>query len=308
MSMTARIGNAITQFFDVETDKKARNEAKNTYTITSDPSKKMLKVVSASGVKNVLVLRHLEYETAVWAVKPTTAKSTQGIGVTVNLFGYTAQGVPVSLWNIETKEKLAPAKTDKNGLANFTISSEKPLTMNVVAGLGENYAPLFPTTNPFADIQTATFWYVVVKATALNDKWPRYIGRSYGEPLPHKFWVEKPETVLGILGVKTTFADLVPAFGPQSLYYEVGISAYCNTADPFPSKEECCKPENSAWWDVKVYATNKQEEVNDVLQGRKGFIGGDKINLDYHVRYIITPTGITFGGRYLVKRRCPWEV
>ncbi|RLI98060.1 MAG: hypothetical protein DRP00_02830 [Candidatus Aenigmatarchaeota archaeon] len=276
--------------------------------ITSEPTKG-LKILSMSPSKNVAVLKRLEYEKAYTAVKPTTSPAQQGITITASIFGFPLPKTKVSLFNLETGQKLGVVETDENGIAHYNINTNEPTSFSIVAGIGDTgRPPLFPMTNPLADIKPFTTWLIVVKATAISDRWARFIGRSIGEPLPYYFWKEKPRTVLGILGIRFTFADLVPVFGSQSLTYEIGISAYCNTVSPYPTYEECCDPKNAAWWDVKVYATNKKSEVGKVLKGETGYVGGDKINLDYHLKYTITTTGITFDGRYLVKKRCDWEV
>jgi len=290
---------------DLEVLKKEK--VPSTFEIKTEPQKKMLKIVSLSPLSSVATFRHLESaETYYLAAKPTSAPAQQRIRIFAGLFGFPAPNLRVTLWDMNTGNKIAEATTNEDGIADITIAAKDPTSTNIVTGVGDRF-PIMPQLNPFADIQPFTVWYIVVKATSISDRYARFIGRSIGEPLPHIFWREKPRTVIGILGIRFTFADLIPVFGTMSLRYEIGVSAWCSTPSPRPTHEECCRPEYAAWWDVKVYATNRKEEVKDVLAGRKGFVGGDKINLDYHLKYTITTTGITYDGRYLVKKRCAWE-
>jgi len=303
----AKTGIPIQRFEEEDFEMVKRSAGTGEYEILTEPAKKIIKVVCLSPTKNVSTLRHLSYETAWWSIKPSTAPAKQGIRIYAGLRQFPMPNVKISLFNLNTGEKITEATTNEDGYADVELTFRDPADMTVVCGLGDR-VPLLPTVNPFADVQPLAVWFVVVKATAIKDRWARYAGRAIGEPLPYRFWREKPRTVLGVLGIRYTFADLVPVFGSQSLSYEVGVSAYCDTPDPSPTHEECCAPENAAWWDVKVYATKNPKNVKDVLQGKSGLVGGDRINIDYHLKYTITTAGITYDGRYLVKRRCEWEV
>jgi hypothetical protein len=84
----------------------------------------------------------------------------------------------------------------------------------------------------------------------------------------------------------------------------------CNTPEPYPPAEKCCEYAKNTWWQLDVYATNDPTKVKETYDGAN-HIGGDKINLDYHLKYEITKSAVTYKGKYLKKKpdgtiRCPW--
>jgi hypothetical protein len=154
-------------------------------------------------------------------------------------------------------------------------------------------------------------WLIVTKSKNLTDVWARWQGRAFFRGLPYFFWREQPSSVVGLAGREVGYVDLVPCPDGRTIPMELGVSAYCNTPEPYPPAEKCCEYAKNTWWMVEVFATNKREDVAATVKGEANRIGGDKINLDYHLKYTVDSTAVTYKGKYLKqtpegKVRCPW--
>jgi len=222
----------------------------------------------------------------------------------ITAYGKPMSRVTVSLFSGDVV--IAKSETDENGEVSFDLAYSDPGVYNYVAVIGER-KPLILSGNPRAYPFTVTVWLIVTKSRNLTDRWARLQGRSFFRKLPVYFWREMPISVVGLAGRNVGYVDLVPCITGASIPMEIGVSAYCNTPEPYPPKEKCCEYAKNTWWRVDVYATNNPKDVTATLKGEKNHIGGDKINLDYHLKYTITSTGVTFNGKYLKQIRCDWE-
>ena len=269
----------------------------------TEPTKNIIKLLTLDGRKSVASIKYLAYGGGTPYVKPSDKPGTLGLGINASLANFPLSNTDITLFNFETGERIGTIKTDENGKAIYHLSASEPGSGNILAIIGErDKMPLFPTVNPFADIKPFSFWYIVIKATALKDRWARHCGRALFTELPVTFYRYR-RYILGVLARYYTFAEIIPVAGTQRLRYEVGISAWCDTAKANPTHEECCK--NLAWWDVKIYATNDKRRIDDAKKGHPDLlIGGDKINIKYHLVYWITPQSVTYDGRIKVSEWC----
>lgn len=269
----------------------------------TEPTKNIIKLLTLDGRKSIASIKYLAYGGGTPYVKPTTQPSTLGLSINVSLAKFPLPNTDITLFNFETGKRLGVVKTDENGQATYNLSATEPGSGNILAAIGErDKMPLFPAMNPFADMKPFSFWYIVIKATALKDRWARHCGRAINRDLP-VFFYRYRRYILGVLAGYYTFAEIIPVAGTQRLRYEVGISAWCDTASPNPTHEECCA--NQAWWDVKVYATNDKRKISDARNGHPELlIGGDKINVKYHLVYWITPQAVVYEGRTKVSDWC----
>ena len=272
--------------------------------ITFLATKPLIKFIGLSGTSISSRLKALEYDAGIAFQKPSAAPANATMTAYVAVVGFPLKNVKVSFVDTSTNKVIATKTTDQAGLASINISSDEPKEMNLMAYFGPS-SPLLPSLSPRVAFNRLAFWFIVIKAQAVKDRWARYIGRAINKELPYRFWTEMPRSVLGVLGVRFTFADLVPVTAERSLTYEIGISAYCDTDSAYPSKEECCA--NLAWWKVNLYATKDPREVQAVLKGEKGYVGGDYINIDYHLVYRITTDNVSFVERKFIVQRCPQE-
>lgn len=146
-----------------------------------------------------------------------------------------------------------------------------------------------------------TFWEVMAKTENISDVWARWQGRAiYRQPLPCLFWRDVGYTV-GLAG-SSKWRDLVPVFENQTVYYMVGVSAWCNTSNPYPPESECCAARQNTWWQSTIYARNTVE--NDLQE-----LGSDQINLSYHNTASFTTSGANYLGRCVSPDGClcGWE-
>ncbi|HDN18283.1 MAG TPA: hypothetical protein ENF41_04400 [Candidatus Bathyarchaeota archaeon] len=228
----------------------------------------------------------------------------------VQAFGRPIPHVTVTLFERYTRKKIATTKTDRNGIATFVFNSDAPTPpKSYIAVIGEKY-PIRTFNNPRAYPFRVGTWLLYYKVKNETDKWLRLVGRAYDGNLPHKFWREKPRTVVGRAGTLREyvgFTDLLPVISGVEVPIEVGISAYCNTPEAYPPSDKCCEYAKNTWWRVDLYATNRPEELTETIRGEKNHIGGDSINLDYHLKFRATTDSVTYLGKCLKYARCPWE-
>lgn len=234
----------------------------------------------------------------------------------VTAFGIPIEGVRVYLFRSGEEKPLMYKETDENGMVFFNLKFTKPGVYDYIATLKPTY-PMFHNT-PWTIRNRIVVWLIVVKSRRVYDRWARWLGRAYGlvEHLPYYFWDPrrggKYRFIMGLAGRRIGYFDLVPVVDDIVYYYELGVSAYCGTSSPRPSRKECCEVAKRTRWEVKVYATNNPREVDETIRGGANYIGGDKILLDWHLVYKITKDGVYFLGKCLLypprsnKPRCPW--
>jgi len=294
------------QVFEQEDYVKVKEIAKSSNTIVKEQSPRRfhVKLIKTTPTKLTSILTYLKYDSGTAFTNPATIPASIVLTSNVSVLGIGVPNVKITYINEETGKRVGYGVTDELGNTSITINSKEPGEMNIISVIGENTPLLGVDISPLADRSLIAFWFIAIRATPIKDRWARYIGRSIDEPLPYRFWKEKPRTVLGILGGRVVFSDLV-AVANTSRTYEIGISAYCDTSSPTPSHDECCA--NLAWWKVEVFATKKPREAPSVLKGETGFVGSDYINLDYHIKLNISRDSVTFAGRTFINQRCPQE-
>lgn len=174
-------------------------------------------------------------------------------------------------------ELASVATTDSEGRASFDLPVDRPYKARYTVSLVPAPAPF---RTPFQDAFELTVWLVTCRVTNRTDIWPRFVGRSFVTTLPRIFWREAPWTVIGLAipGGTQYFADVVPAFGDMEVTLEYGVSAWCNTEEPYPPMEKCIEYRRNTWWRFEVEAYNGSETRT---------VSGD-LNLDRHLRVKVT--------------------
>jgi len=245
-----------------------------------------------------------------WSIKSAEAGGTPSLVSTfkVTALGKPQAGIPVTFWL--DMEKMGEDVTDQNGLVSFPTEYAEIGVYDYQAVIGER-PPLLPVGSPRAMKFRVSVWLMAVFARNLTDVWYRWVGRARWRSLPHIFWVDQPTSVVG-LGYPSRdrpigFVDVIPVVEGTTVPIEIGVSAFCNTPEPDPPPEKCCEYARNTWWDMFICATNDPKQVPDTVLGNANKVGGDKVNLDYHLKYEASSSGITYNGRYLKQQRCPWE-
>lgn len=233
--------------------------------------------------------------------------STVNIAPLQPIFAITAYGkpipdIPVSLFSGETL--IGEAVTDKNGEVKFNLNFDSPGVYTFTAIIGKT-KPLFALGNSRAYTFSVTVWYVVIQSKNLTDVWARYVGRSFFRSLPLNFATEMPSSVVGLAGHGVGFVELVPCIAGQTVSMEVGIDAWCNTPEAYPSADKCCEYAKNTWWQLDVYATSDPSQINATRQG-SNHLGGGKVQREYHLKYAFSSSA-SFTGRFLKAVRCPWQ-
>jgi len=222
----------------------------------------------------------------------------------VSALGRPIEGAPVTLFL--AGEKVAEGETNENGEVSFPHAYTDVGVYDYVAVLGKKL-PAITVGNPRAVPFRVRVWTIVTRSRNVSDVWARWQGRAFFRGLPWIFWTEQPSSVVGLAGRPIGFVDLVPAPDGVTIPMELGVSAYCNTPEPSPTAERCCEYAKNTWWMFEVFATSDPRQVPDTVAGAANKIGGDQINLDYHLKYNIDSASVTYRGRYLKYQRCPWE-
>lgn len=245
-----------------------------------------------------------------WSTQTASVGGVPALSTTlkVQAFGKGAAGIPVSLFL--GKEKVGTAQTDENGLVTFPTEYTEVGAYNYAAVIGETL-PLLPEGSPRATSFQVTVWLIAMWCRNVSDVWLRLVGRSRIRPLPWQFWRDQPTSILG-LGYPTVdrpagFVDVIPVPTGITVPIELGVSAWCNTPEPFPTSEKCCEFAKNTWWDTSLYATNDPKQIPETVLGRANKIGGDRINLDYHLKFEASSGGVTYKGKFLKYQRCAWE-
>mgnify|MGYP001066681269 CR=1 FL=1 len=249
-----------------------------------------------------------------WVIKSAQIGSTASLLSTlkVTAFKKPQPNIPVSLFL--GKERVGYAKTDQSGLVTFPTMYTEPGVFDYVASIGEMYPPIIPGS-PRAYNFRVGVWLVAVFCRDVSDIWLRWVGRSFFRDLPVYFWHPPPEgqpiSVIGLgfpgLDRPIGFIDLVPCPSTVTIPMELGVSAWCNTTDPYPPPDVCCEAAKNTWWEMAVYATNDPRDTVQTAQGTANEKGKGNINLDYHLKFDITSEEVSYKGRYLKQQRCPWE-
>jgi len=194
-------------------------------------------------------------------------------------------------------------KFDSQGLFNYSFSSPEAGSYAVVASmtpLPKEIVLREPNRLDTASLDL-TFWEVRAITQNISDIWARWQGRSiYRQPLPQLFW-HYPGYTVGLAG-SSHWGDVFAVAGSNSVEYMVGVSAWCNTWDPYPTESECCAARQSTWWSSTI-------EARRVAGGAWTTLGSDQINLSYHNSATFTTSSATYNGRCVAQgpALCGWE-
>lgn len=185
-----------------------------------------------------------------------------------------------TLYLFKDGNMISEVQTDEGGKAAFNLPSNKPTSDAYTVSLLPELTPIIPLQDSFL----LSIWAVTCKVRNLTDRWWRLVGRSFVGDLPRIFW-KKPGYTIGLAssyGIPILM-DLVPVFGDQSMTLEYGISAFCNTTNPYPTQEECKAARKNTWWEFTVEGFNGKS-----TKSVKG-----KLNIDRHLRVTFTTDNIT---------------
>jgi len=152
-------------------------------------------------------------------------------------------------------ELVEEKRTDSEGKTYFTLPSMEPTSKTYHVTL----LPITtPVKTPFQEEFKFAVWLVTCRITNRTDVWWRLAGRTFEQSLPRIFWRELPISVIGLTAPYGTqiFVDVVPVFGDRSITLEYGISAWCNTPEPYPPTEKCIAYRRNTWWRFEVEAFN----------------------------------------------------
>jgi len=250
--------------------------------------------------------------TGPWVIQAASIGTTASLVSTLKVIamGRPVPRVPVSLFL--GSEKVATEKTNEEGLVNFSLSFTEPGVYNYIAVIGTGeHPPLIIQGNPRAVSLGVTVWIIAVFCRNITDTWARAVGRAYFRGLPWIWWIDQPSSLRGIVYPSVDrpigFIELIPCPQGVTIPEEVGNSAYCNTPEPYPPSAKCCEYARNTWWEMFLCATNDPKQVPQTITGNVNMVGGDRINLDYHLKYNITSSSVSYLGRYLKYQRCPWE-
>jgi hypothetical protein len=192
---------------------------------------------------------------------------------------------------------------DSQALFNYTVNSSEAGSYAVVASmtpLPKEIVLREPNRLDTASVDV-TFWEVRAVTQNISDIWARWQGRSiYRQPLPQLFW-HYPGYTVGLAG-SSFWRDVFPVVGNESVEYMVGVSAWCNTWDPYPTEAECCAARRSTWWNSTI-------EARRVAGSEWTTLGSDQINLSYHNSATFTTSSATYNGRCVAQgpALCGWE-
>jgi len=190
------------------------------------------------------------------------------------------EGAPLYLF--KNGRKVAEAKTDENGRATFRLSVSEPSVSDYTISILPRAAP-FKT--PLQEAFRFAVWFVTCRVTNRTDRWWRTAGRSFTGELPRMFFHRAPHTVIGLAAPfgTQTFIDVVPVFGERNVTLEYGISAYCNTPEPYPPHDKCVAYRRNTWWRFRIEAFNGKARKT---------VSGD-LNLDRHLRVTFTTDDVS---------------
>jgi len=245
-----------------------------------------------------------------WATKSATPGGMPSLSTTlkVSAFGKTTPGIPVSLFF--GNEKVATQDTNEEGLVTFPTEYQEIGVYDYTAVIGDSL-PLLPEGSPRATRFRVSVWLIAVFCRNVSDTWLRWVGRARFKPLPWIFWTEQPASVIGLgfpmVDRSIGFVDIVPAPGGVTVPIEIGNSGWCNTPEPNPTSERCCEYAKNTWWDMSLHATTDPKQIPETVAGRANKIGGDRVNLDYHLKFEASSSGVTYKGKFLKYQRCAWE-
>jgi len=185
-----------------------------------------------------------------------------------------------TLYLFKDDKMISEVQTDESGRAAFNLPSTEPTSDTYTVSLLPELTPIIP----LQDIFQLSIWAVTCRVRNLTDRWWRLAGRSFAGDLPRTFW-GKVEHTIGLASPFGTqvFIDLVPVFGDQAVTLEYGISAWCNTTNPYPTAEECKAARADTWWEFTVEGFNGKS-----TKSVKG-----KLNIDRHLRVRFTTSDIT---------------
>lgn len=241
--------------------------------------------LSLDATRNLSVVRKISGSIAKKYMKETTRPSETGLSARLTAFGSGVPNIDIEFRDRTTGKTLAVVETDSNGYARYTVKYGSPgLQKQLEAGI----YPISPATEMIPGMSSTklfSLWTILTKTRNLTDVWARFQGRAIGHKLDRTFHHTQPHTVIGLAGW-IDFIELVPVLEGQSIRYEIGIPAWCNTPEARPTAEKCEEYRKNTWWKAGLYASNTERAPTLVAE--------NKINLDYHLVYEITASHVRF--------------
>jgi len=223
-------------------------------------------------------------------MRESTKPTVTSLCATLTAFGRGIPEIDIEFYDKARGKTLAIKATDSSGRALCDFNYGSPGIQTTI----ESFIyprPLICMSGLNYSSKLLSVWTILLKSQNVTDVWERLCARALGEALPRLFWKEKPHTIIGLAG-KLEFLELVPVFEGQTVRYEVGVSAWCNTPEPYPSEAKCDEYRKNTWWQFDLYASNTAEAPKHV--------GGGRINVDYHLVYNLTATSVTLEERRYV--------
>jgi len=217
----------------------------------------------------------------------------------------------IYVYNFNTNElSFEKSKFNESGILNVGLQSNEEVPMKVIVSTVPLPKALILRHSsiinalPFATSIKVTFWHVRVQSVNKTDIWARLQGRAiYRQPLPGVFWSPPsggPAYVVGLAG-GADWREIVPVVEGMTVKYQVGVSAWCNTPDPYPPADKCCQYRKNTWWHAKIMA---RKSVKDSW----GTVGEDDINISFHITGQFTVDSYSYLGRCVSKDvACGWE-
>lgn len=235
--------------------------------------------------RNVAVVRSIKGDILSKFMRTTNAPTQTLLSSHVSAFGYPLQNIPVTFYDLTANKKISTKATDSRGYTTQNITYPTPTKKIIVSFIGEEYTPIVEVIPGLSAKTVLSVWLIKLVSKNISDTWMRLQGRALGHELNRLFWREQPWTTIGLAGW-LEFIELIPVVSGQTIRYEVGVSAWCNTPEPFPPKEKCEEYRKNTWWQFDLYASNSPSEPKHV--------GGGKINIDSHLVYELTANSVRF--------------
>ena len=196
---------------------------------------------------------------------------------------------------------------NNKGYAYVNIFSKEPAVVSLVASLRPMTEFMLGRKEilsllPLVDYRLITFWLLRVRTTPISDRWARWQGRAiWRQPLPCQFWFPHHVGYTTGLAGGVDWYEVVPAVTGIGFKYQVGVSAWCNTPDPYPPMGACCEARKNTWWKAEIYAKKGPRD-------KWGYVGGDKINISFHITAEFNTDGYSYKGRCVCEDvACTWE-
>lgn len=236
------------------------------------------KLVSVESASVLVVLREVDVAGRSY-VSPSTAKPSVTVNIKVAEF---VDRVGIYDYN---KRKVVGVYDVKDGGVSVGLEFGDVGTYRYLAFPGGVYVP--NVSEALGEVFRVKVWGILVETVRISDRWARFLGRSVGERLPRLFW-RYPGFAVG-LADWGKWVEFVPVLDGMSIRYEVGVSAYCDTPDPYPPDDVCCEVRKNTWWEARLYTIG--------ARGSRRLVGSDRINLSFHSLYKLTYSSVVHKGR-----------